>query len=390
MKKQFLLLCVVILVGLFAACGVEEPDSSSEPSNVSESRQEQSSRSSSASAPVSDAASAKTPSQSASVPDPPPSSAAADAVLLIHVVDETGAPVKNVSGMLELGIATADSAPPALPLVGTGSSENRSGADGILRLVDKGATLPDAGTLVLHAYFDSSMAHRIPVQFSTAGKEISATWPGAAPPAKAEDPTRRRVTFQVVDKSGAPIANVSGGLEQSDGTTSSYRPLQGSVPDGIASGNDGVLYLELEAGWEKKQSNRAHQLVLQGYYDASLRETYSVELANPPVSYTITWNQPRPPAERPAQRTGLRLFVVDAQGNPVPGVELSGSPYPKEADEVPDIAMILGPSDQQGYIRWDDVSPGTYEMYGHKNGKSKKFEFVMPDNKAMADVTLTW
>ncbi len=57
---------------------------------------------------------------------------------------------------------------------------------------------------------------------------------------------------------------------------------------------------------------------------------------------------------------------------------------------VTEEAIILGPSDEKGYIRWDSVEPGTYELYGGKDGKSQEFTFKKPQDKAMVDVTLVW
>jgi len=152
-----------------------------------------------------------------------------------------------------------------------------------------------------------------------------------------------------------------------------------------------LLYLELEAGWEQREQSRSYTLMLYGHFDSSLQQEYQVELSDPPASYTITWALPHPPKERPPQATGIRLFIVDISGNPVQGVELGGSPYPKETTgPIPDIAMILGPSDEQGYIRWDDAKSGVYELFGSKDGKSQKYEVKMPEGKTMVDIILTW
>jgi len=306
-------------------------------------------------------------------------------------VDGAGKPVANLSGALELGLATADTSPPGVGLSGTGADGACTGSDGNLYFTDSAELLPREGTLILSAYYDGSMRQSTLLDLSASPTEVTVTWEGGTPPSKAADPATRRITFRIVDDKGIPVANVSGGLAQTSEDTDSYRFLFGGGQDSTARDESGLLYLELEAGWEQREQSRSYTLMLYGHFDSSLQQEYQVELSDPPSSYTITWALPHPPKQRPPQATGIQLFIVDTSGNPVQGVELGGSPYPKETTgPTPDIAMILGPSDEQGYIRWDDANPGTYELFGSKDGKSQKYEVKMPEGKTMVDITLTW
>lgn len=410
MKKYGLILCIMLLFSVFPACQNSEQTQSqssevsvliseSQPESLSEhvSESERSSKVQNESEPPLESVVESEPeppqeyksvSKTQSVPATTVSFP--NASLLFHVVDVAGKPVKNVFGTLELGVATVDISPPGVGLVGNGAS-NCTGEDGNLYYIDEADMLPEKGTLILTAYYNNSIKQNIPIEFSASTKEITVTWIGDTPPSKAPEPASRRITFLIVDESGNPVAGVYGGLEQSINGTIGYRPLIGKGHESVASDESGRLYVELEIGWEKKEQTREYTLMLYGYYDDSLRQEHKVKLPDPPASYTITWKQSLPPKERPSQITGIRLFMVDAKGNPLQGIELGGSPYPKETTgDIPDIAMILGPSDEQGYIRWDNVKPGTYELYGSKDGKSKKYEIKMPKDKTIVDITLTW
>jgi hypothetical protein len=160
-----------------------------------------------------------------------------------------------------------------------------------------------------------------------------------------------------------------------------------------ATDESGVMYVELDKEWEQK-GQREYILHLHAHYNYKMQQEYKVKLPNPPAAYRVTWRQGTPPKEYPPQTAGIRIFMVDVNNKPVQGVELGGSPHSLETQAkgiaLTEQAIILGPSDEKGYIRWNDVKPGTYELFGSKGGQSQKFTLKMPKNKTMVDIKLVW
>ncbi len=315
---------------------------------------------------------------------------AAQASFVFHVVDKAGKPVQNLSGTLELGIDTGDEEPPGTGLLGNGVKQYVTGEDGNLYYIDEGITLPTKGTLIIGVYYDNTIEQRIPVEFTAGKKEMTVVWSGVSPVPPAPDPATRRITFRIVDEAGKPVANIYGALDCNDPIYSGRAVMTSLAKKEIhATDESGIMYVELGSDWDRH--GRSFTLSLHAYYDFDIKQSHKVILPDPPASYKIVWKQGTPPNEYPPQTTGIRIFMVDTKGNPMQGVELGGSPHPKETKgPVPEMWMDLGASDEKGYIRWDNVTPGTYELIGRKDGQSQSFTVKMPTDKDMADVTLVW
>jgi hypothetical protein len=194
------------------------------------------------------------------------------------------------------------------------------------------------------------------------------------------------VTFRIVDENGKPVSGLVGGLELTMEEYVAFKTLDGAGEEKASdeSGELTVSVADNEIGLEYK-------LVLYGNYDRELKQQHMITLPAPPAVVNVRWTQDAPPAKRPAQSEGMRIYVVDPKGKPVEGVVLSGSPYPKEYEgPVPDIAMETDPSDGKGYIRWDSAKPGTYNLVASKGEESCPVTLVMPKDQTMADVAAVW
>ena len=349
-------------------------------------------------------------SDKADVPSPP------DSAYVFIIVDAEGKPVANVTATLQPIIKEPehDEEYVAMSLIGAGGGythNSYSGADGKLYYKNFDgfdASMFGQGNLWLNAYHAPYIGQHVVVDLPSPSREVTVVWTQETPPASPPDHSEYRIAFRIVDRDGNPVAGLRGNLGQSEpGASQSVSFLTGkpksimNMPeDDFYTDESGMLYGELLPGWDQHLllDTRKCTLILEARYDQSLTMEVKLEVRDPPWTYNVTWEHPLPPKERPPQATGLRIFVADDKGSPVEGVELAGSPYSKEyvaeifakGGDITDEAIILGPSDGKGYIRWDGVQPGTYELYGNKNDKNQKFELIMPKNKAMADVTLIW
>ncbi len=211
-------------------------------------------------------------------------------------------------------------------------------------------------------------------------------------PQEAPEPTMR-LTVKVVDEAGKPLSNVCGTLDYNDGVTAmqiEMTPYESR--DITATDKTGTMYFDLIPDWIKKG---AYTLKLYAYYDHTLTQSFSVILPDSSKSYKVTWKEAAPPNVRPLQKQGIRFFVKDSKtGQPVQGVTLQGSPHSNEAWAANKVlhnnVIILGPSDENGYIRWDTAIPGTYEFGGEKGLLNQPFTITMPKDKVIHDIVLNW
>lgn len=212
-------------------------------------------------------------------------------------------------------------------------------------------------------------------------------------------------TFMIVDENGGPVANVEGYLEQNDGETVTAYGLAPSPAnvDSMGTSADGRLYFRFNDWLEPVLAkDDEFLLTLRARYDYKNAQQTTITLPGiaPSATFVITWAGAPPPSGYPVQTAGLRIRVVDAAGSPVRGVMLSGSPHTKEAwaaaeasaGGLTEEAILLGPSDEEGDIRWETPgAAGTYELHGYKEGGADTEQYELSySGEGLEDIILTW
>lgn len=321
---------------------------------------------------------------------PPENMEVPEGFIAFRVIDRFGKPVAGIGGGIE---HTEGERVVSSPFNSKDGVWLVTGEDGILLLDLDLYKMPEAGqyTLVLVAANDSSRVQVAEIEYSRAQKQYDILWEHPHP-GNQSALAATELWIRVVDLKGNPVKNISAGLVYSDGESESYFPIQSEGGALLVTGEDGILLWDLSYYGELPPPGKC-TLMLYDTMDQSVSQQVSMIILDQPAAYDVIWEHPHPGNQSAPLTSGLLIRIIDSKGKPVEGIEFSGSPYPKEKlGDIPDIAVILGPSDKNGQIRWaGPLEKGTYELYGFKDeGAGEPYVLKYTGKEALETITLTW